>query len=41
MMMTRSEWDTMIQTLQHMGFQILQARYESQTLLIRPQPVRR
>jgi hypothetical protein len=26
MMMTKSEWDTMLQTLQHLGFQILSVR---------------
>jgi hypothetical protein len=31
MTMTQSEWVTMLQTLQHMGFQILEANMETET----------
>jgi hypothetical protein len=33
MTMTQSEWVTMLQTLQHMGFQILEANMETETTL--------
>ena len=34
--MTKTEWAMMVQTLQRLGFQILEANMETETILLRP-----
>ena len=38
--MDKAEWLQMVQTIQHMGFQILQVDIEKETLLICPMKTR-
>ena len=38
--MSKEEWSQMVQTLQHMGFQILEINTEAETILLRPTPTR-